>query len=141
MDCLRGRQNLSEQVQDAPSKEEIEAIARQALKSYINISAIYLEAMKPHIPFWRSLSALDTPIRANVSYSPYTTVMHIELLEKRNDGDNAISVELSDDAQGPTMTTADGIVMPILSLRASDRPEVHVYRVKSSMEASTVRGK
>ncbi|MBE6472173.1 MAG: NACHT domain-containing protein [Coriobacteriaceae bacterium] len=131
MDCLRGRQNLSEQVQDAPSKEEIEAIARQALKSYINISAIYLEAMKPHIPFWRSLSALDTPIRANVSYSPYTTVMHIELLEKRNDGDDAISVELSDDAQGPTMTTADGIVMPILSLRASDRPEVHVYRVKN----------
>lgn len=133
MKCLRGRMNLSSELEARLSRDELTKIAEQALKTYTNITDRYLRKMKPYMPFRYTLSSPDAPIRMEMSYSTESTVAQITLKEK-NPGDEDVSLRIADDAQGPIMTTADGFTVPIFSIRSSDRPETHVYRIGSLYE-------
>lgn len=133
MDCLRARMNLSDEMEKRLSKEDIEAIAKQALKTYTNISNLYLAKMKPHIPFWRTLSNPDALIRMEVDYSMTSTVIHITLKEMCPDNEQ-VHVRLFDDEQGPVAIGPQGSISPIFSMRMSNQPEVHVYRIGALYE-------
>lgn len=133
MKCLRGRMNLSSELEARLGRDELIKIAGQALKTYINITDRYLRKMKPYMPFRHTLSSPDAPIRMEMSYSAVSTVAQITLKEK-HPGDEDISLKITDDAQGPIMKTADGFTVPIFSIRSSDRPETHVYRIGSLYE-------
>ena len=133
MKCLRGRMNLSSELEARLSRDELTKIAEQALKTYTNITDRYLRKMKPYMPFRHTLSSPDAPIRMEMSYSAESTVAQITLKEKYP-GDEDISLRIADDAQGPIMTTADGFTVPIFSIRLSDRPETHIYRIGSLYE-------
>lgn len=133
MKCLRGRMNLSSELEARLSKDELTKIAEQALKTYTNITDRYLRKMKPYMPFRHTLSSPDAPIRMEMSYSAESTVAQITLKEKYP-GDEDISLRITDDAQGPIMTSADGFTVPIFSIRSSNRPETHVYRIGSLYE-------
>lgn len=133
MKCLRGRMNLSSELEARLSRDELTKIAEQALKTYTNITDRYLRKMKPYMSFRHTLSSPDAPIRIEMSYSAESTVAQITLKEKYP-GDEDISLRITDDAQGPIMTTADGFTVPIFSIRSSDRPETHVYRIGSLYE-------
>ena len=128
MKCLRGRMNLSSELEARLSRDELTKIAEQALKTYTNITDRYLRKMKPYMPFRHTLSSPDAPIRMEMSYSAESTVAQISLKEK-HPGDEDISLRITDDAQGPIMTTAEGITVPIFSIRSSNQPETHVYRI------------
>lgn len=128
MKCLRGRMNLSNELEARLSRAELTKIAEQALKTYTNITDRYLRKMKPYMPFRHTLSAPDAPIRMEMSYSAESTVARITLKEKRP-VDEEISLSITDDAQGPIMKTAEGFSIPIISIRSSNRPETHVYRI------------
>lgn len=128
MKCLRGRMNLSSELEARLSRDELTKIAEQALKTYTNITDRYLRKMKPYMPFRHTLSSPDAPIRMEMSYSAESTVAQISLKEKHT-GDEDISLRISDDAQGPIMTTAEGFTVPIFSIRSSNQPETHVYRI------------
>lgn len=128
MKCLRGRMNLSNELEARLSKDELTKIAEQALKTYTNITERYLRKMKPYMPFRHTLSSPDAPIRMEMSYSAESTVAQISLKEK-HPGDKDISLRITDDAKGPIMETADGFTVPIISIRSSGRPETHVYRI------------
>lgn len=128
MKCLRGRMNLSGELEARLSRDELTKIAEQALKTYTNITDRYLRKMKPHMPFRHTLSSPDAPIRMEMSYSAESTVAQISLKEK-HPGDEDISLRITDDAQGPIMETADGFTVPIISIRSSNQPETHVYRI------------
>lgn len=130
MDCLRGRTNFSDEMQKQLSKKDIEAIARQALKTYVTISNRYLSKAKPYMSFWRTLPDPDASIRIEVDYSPATTVIHIVLKERRS-GEEAVIVKFSDDDQGPSIMGPQGSLTPIISIRMAARPEVHVYRISA----------
>lgn len=133
MDCLRGRMNLSDELEGKLSKTDITTIALQAITTYTNITNRYLKKAKPHIPFWRTLSTPEAPIRMEISYSATTTVAHIVLSEKRP-GDDRILVKLSDDKHGPVIKGPDGSTTPIFSIRLSNRPEAHTYRIGALYE-------
>lgn len=133
MECLRERMNLSDEIEERLCKDDIEGIAEQALATYINISNRYLRKTKSHIPFWKALSSPDAPIRMEASYSVATTVMNI-VLKERHPGEDSVVVELSDDSQGPVMVGPDGCVAPISSMRISNRPETHIYRIGAVYE-------
>lgn len=128
MKCLRGRMNLSNELEARLSRTELTKIAEQALKTYSNIADRYLKKMKPYMPFRHTLSSPDAPIRMEMSYSAESTVARITLKEK-HPGEEDISLRISDDAQGPIMKTAEGFTVPIISIRSSNRPETHVYRI------------
>lgn len=128
MKCLRGRMNLSNELEARLSRDELIKIAEQALKTYTNITDRYLRKMKPYMPFRHTLSSPDAPIRMEMSYSAKSTVARITLKEKHS-RDEEISLNITDDAQGPVMITADGFTAPIFSIRSSDQPETHVYRI------------
>ena len=128
MKCLRGRMNLSSELEARLSRDELTKIAEQALKTYTNITDRYLRKMKPYMPFRHTLSSPDAPIRMEMSYSAESTVAQISLKEK-HPGDEDISLRITDDAQGPIMTTAEGITVPIFLIRSSNQPETHVYRI------------
>lgn len=128
MGCLRGRMNLSSKIEARLSRDELIRIAEQALKTYSNIADRYLRKMKPYMPFRHTLSSPDAPIRMEMSYSAESTVARITLKEK-HPGEEDISLRISDDAQGPIMKTAEGFTVPIISIRSSNRPETHVYRI------------
>lgn len=128
MKCLRGRMNLSSELEARLSRDELTKIAEQALKTYTNISDRYLRKMKPYMPFRHTLSSQDAPIRMEMIYSAESTVAQITLKEK-HPGEENISLRITDDAQGPMMKTVDGFTVPIISIRSSDRPETHVYRI------------
>ena len=128
MKCLRGRMNLSNELEARLSRTELTKIAEQALKTYTNITDRYLGKMKPYMPFRHTLSSPDAPIRMEMSYSVESTVARITLKEK-HPGDEEISLSITDDAQGPIMKTAEGFSIPIISIRSSERPETHVYRI------------
>lgn len=125
--------NLSDEIEERLCKDDIEGIAEQALATYINISNRYLRKTKSHIPFWKALSSPDAPIRMEASYSVATTVMNI-VLKERHPGEDSVVVELSDDSQGPVMVGPDGCVAPISSMRISNRPETHIYRIGAVYE-------
>ena len=110
------------------SQDELTKIAEQTLKTYTNITDRYLRKMKPYIPFRHTLSSPDAPIRMEMSYSAESTVARITLKEK-HPGEENISLRITDDAQGPIMKTADGFIVPLISIRSSDQPETHVYRI------------
>ena len=133
MACLRERMNLSDEIEGRLSKDDIAAIARQAFATYINISNRYLRKAKPHIPFWKTLSSPDASIRMEASYSVATTVMCIALKECQP-GEDSVVVELSDDKQGPVMIGSNGSAVPISSIRVSNRPETHIYRIGAVYE-------
>ncbi len=128
MDCLRARMNLSDEIEKHLSREDIEAIALQALKTYTNISCRYLTKTKAYIPFWRTLSEPDAQIRIEVDYSVATTVIHVTLKE-RILGEDLVLVKLSDDEQGPVIVDSEGRTSPIFSMRVSSQPETHIYRI------------
>ncbi|MFR2054051.1 MAG: NACHT domain-containing protein [Collinsella sp.] len=128
MKCLRGRMNLSSELEARLSRDELTIIAEQALKTYTNITDRYLRKMKPYMPFRHTLSSPDAPIRMEMSYSAESTVAQIALKEKYP-GDEDVSLRISDDAQGPIMETADGFIVPIISIKSSNQPETHVYRI------------
>lgn len=128
MKCLRGRMNLSSELEARLSRDELTKIAEQALKTYTNITDLYLRKMKPYMPFRHTLSSPDAPIRMEMSYSAESTVAQIALKEKYPE-DEDISLRITDDAQGPIMTTAGGFTVPIFSIRSSNQPETHVYRI------------
>lgn len=128
MKCLRGRMNLSSELEARLSRDELTKIAEQALKTYTNITDRYLRKMKPYMPFRHTLSSQDAPIRMEMSYSAESTVAQITLKEK-HPGEEDISLRITDDAQGPMMKAVDGFTVPIISIRSSDRPETHVYRI------------
>lgn len=129
MECLRARFNLSGRMKDGLAKEQVKEIVHQAIESYTDISAKYLVDMKAEMPFWRSLSAVNVPVCAVVDYNPTTTVIHITLKEMR-EGDEIVQLSLSGDADGPVVVTSEGVAVKLLSLRCSDSPEIHVYRIK-----------
>lgn len=133
MKCLRGRMNLSSELEARLSRDELIKIAEQALKTYSNITDHYLRKMKPYMPFRHTLSSPDAPIRMEMSYSAESTVARITLKEK-HPGEEDISIGISDDAQGPIMKTAEGFTVPIISIRSSNRPETHVYRIERLYE-------
>ena len=128
MKCLKGRMNLSGELEARLSRDELTKIAEQTLKTYTNITDRYLRKMKPYIPFRHTLSSPDAPIRMEMSYSAESTVARITLKEK-HPGEENISLRITDDAQGPIMKTADGFIVPLISIRSSDQPETHVYRI------------
>ena len=128
MKCLRGRMNLSSELETRLSRDALIKVANQALKTYTNITDTYLRKMKPYMPFRHTLSSPDAPIRMEMSYSAESTVVQITLKEK-HPGEEDISLRITDDAQGPIMKTAEGFTVPIISIRSSDRPETHVYRI------------
>ena len=128
MKCLRGRMNLSNELEARLSRDELTKIAEQALKTYTNITDRYLRKMKPYIPFRKTLSSPSAPIRMEMSYNAESTVAHITLKEK-HPGEENISLRITDDAQGPIMKTAGGFIVPLISIRSSDQPETHVYRI------------
>lgn len=128
MKCLRGRMNLSSELEARLSRDELTKIAEQALKTYTNITDRYLRKMKPYMPFRHTLSSPDAPIRMEMNYSAESTVAQITLKEKYPE-DEDISLRITDDAQGPIMTTAGGFTVPIFSIRSSNQPETHVYRI------------
>ena len=133
MDCLRGRMNLSNEVESGLSKESIEGILRQALSTYTTISSRYLSKTKPYMAFWRSLSSPDAPIRLEAEYSATTTVIHITLKEMRP-GDMPVLLRLSDDDKGPVLIGPQGETTPIFAMRLSNHPEMHTYRIESLYE-------
>ncbi len=133
MKCLRGRMNLSSELEARLSRDELIKIAEQALKTYTNITDRYLRKMKPYVPFRHTLSSPDSPIRMEMSYSAESTVAQITLKEKHL-GEEDISLRITDDAWGPIMKTAEGFAVPILSIRSSNRPETHVYRIDGLYE-------
>lgn len=128
MKCLRGRMNLSSELEARLGRDELIKIAEQALKTYTNITDRYLRKMKPYMPFRKTLSSPSAPIRMEMSYSAESTVAQITLKEK-HPGDEDISLRITDDAQGPIMETAEGFTVPIISIRSSVRPETHIYRI------------
>lgn len=128
MKCLRGRMNLSNELEARLSRTELTKIAEQALKTYTNITDRYLRKMKPYMRFRHTLSSPNAPIRMEMSYSAESTVARITLKEK-HPVDEEISLSITDDAQGPIMKTAEGFSIPIISIRSSNRPETHVYRI------------
>lgn len=128
MKCLRGRMNLSSELEARLGRDELIKIAEQALKTYTNITDRYLRKMKPYVPFRKTLSSPSAPIRMEMRYSAESTVVQITLKEK-HPGDEDISLKITDDAQGPIMETAEGFTVPIISIRSSVRPETHIYRI------------
>lgn len=120
--------NLSNELETRLSRTELTKIAEQALKTYTNITDRYLRKMKPYMRFRHTLSAPNAPIRMEMSYSAESTVARITLKEK-HPGDEEISLSITDDAQGPIMKTGEGFSIPIISIRSSNRPETHVYRI------------
>lgn len=133
MECLRERMNLSDEMEERLCKDDIDGIAKQAFVTYLNITNRYLGKTKSHIPFWKTLSSPDAPIRMEASYSVSTTVMRI-VLKERHPGEDSVAVELSNDGRGPVMVGPDGSVAPILSMRISNRPETHIYRIGAVYE-------
>ena len=127
MDCLRSRFNLSESMQGSLAKKDIEELAEQSLKSYRNLSSTYLQSMKPHLPFWQSLSTTNAPIQAVFTYDLATTTMQIELSEQQDTGGDLV-VSPPDNREEALITTPDGTTMPLLSLRASNQPGLHMYK-------------
>lgn len=128
MKCLRGRMNLSSELEARLGRDELIKIAEQALKTYTNITDRYLRKMKPYMSFRKTLSSPSAPIRMEMSYSAESTVAQITLKEK-HPGDEDISLKITDDAQGPIMETAEGFTVPIISIRSSVRPETHIFRI------------
>lgn len=120
--------NLSNELEARLSRTELTKIAEQALKTYTNITDRYLRKMKPYMRFRHTLSSPNAPIRMEMSYSAESTVARITLKEK-HPVDEEISLSITDDAQGPIMKTAEGFSIPIISIRSSNRPETHVYRI------------
>lgn len=128
MDCLRGRMNLSREMEEQFDKESIETIVSQALKTYTNITSIYFSQTKPFIPFWKRLSYPDALLRIEAQYDVTSTVIRIVVKERKPD-EEPVLIQFCDDGHGPVMRGDNNLTVPVLSLRVSSRPELHIYRI------------
>lgn len=128
MKCLNGRLDFSTSVQDTFSLSDLRRMGEQILVSYVNITNRYLNSAKPYIPFWGTLSHLNSEICVQITYSFHTSVMHIEF-DEHSSKEKTVTVRISDDDIGPVIKGSDGVASPILSFKTSSRPGLHVYRL------------
>lgn len=125
--CLKGRLNFSTSIQEKLSLSELMTTGRQILTSYTNVTNAYLKSAKPFIPFWQSMTSSDATPRIEIIYGIRTSVIYVEFKEWHL-GEEAVTVNISNDAQGPMIKGPNGTASPILSLTSSSMPRLHIYR-------------